>query len=700
MKRRGFIFTLDALLSLVLVMVFVSSIVIIAEDTNIYSTYLREQSKYIAEDTLTILRTVSLRDVVPSEVLKEWKEGSDPLLISPLVNEDMSPLDITATYWSVDPLYPSLDLRHKAEVILGYILNITLEDYNYELLINNYTSPYLRKIGSNSSKAPDVSPATLVLSGYAYNQTPRGYMARAYLTKLGSKENMYTVRGGYIYARTDSSDDAVVIKYIIPADAIPKDAEIEEIEWFLEPAWVGSNYDVYLNGNLIWSSYVNYNARLDDTNPSGGLQLIENFVPGQQNVFEVRVYKSRYDGGEDGAQYIKIKYRTSVPSTLRFPRRFYFEDVTARYGITAWKYLFMPGILHSLNIQIAVGNVSETTPVSLSFMFDTEVNILPTGCTYESSTHIKTCYWDNSTISTSLNFAGYNYSQISSRYTTIIVRAGGENIYYNPRIHLIGNESFVDAQYNTGLLLTPYTIDITEPISLPNSDWTRNININFNVPPGVMPLWVRFQFPWLYYTGTNPSQVITVDNDLISPTDIYRHPPNPFIYALARVGYMANTFDYQYNPLPHAIANGDNTLSISLGYEYYLQPKNGDGELTYIIQAYAGYGEVFPKLVRPGCTGYNITYYWSGDSNPHYVIVGEPPYCDITANDLLTNRTTYAVDDAIIRLFNNLGGNGTQTDPILIELPANVNIDFAPMGNIPSLFEPITITLRVWRDNG
>ena len=96
--------------------------------------------------------------------------------------------------------------------------------------------------------------------------------------------------------------------------------------------------------------------------------------------------------------------------------------------------------------------------------------------------------------------------------------------------------------------------------------------------------------------------------------------------------------------------------------------------------------------------GYNITYFWQGDSDPHYVTAGDSPYCDVTMNDLLSNRSKYALDDAILRLFNNLGGSGTAEDPILIQLPDNVNIVFASMGNIPRLFEPITVTLRVWRE--
>ena len=112
-----------------------------------------------------------------------------------------------------------------------------------------------------------------------------------------------------------------------------------------------------------------------------------------------------------------------------------------------------------------------------------------------------------------------------------------------------------------------------------------------------------------------------------------------------------------------------------------------------------GYGDVFPFLIRSGCGGYNITYYWIGDiNNPHTVTAGDPPYCDVTIENLTQGREIYAVDDAIIRLFNSFGGDGTQEKPILIELPSDVNIVFASMGNIPTLFEPITVTLRVWRE--
>lgn len=182
MKREGFVFTLDAILALLLVTMFVASIVQVSTNPKVYSTYMRSQDQHVAEDTLIMLRTVPLKDIVPPEKLNEWI--NDGTINTTLVTPDMTPLDIVATYWATGPIYNESKWRHNAGVILGYLLNNTLKGYNYELLINNYTSPYLRKVGSNYTKASDVSTATFMVSGYNYNQTPRGYVAKAYLTKL------------------------------------------------------------------------------------------------------------------------------------------------------------------------------------------------------------------------------------------------------------------------------------------------------------------------------------------------------------------------------------------------------------------------------------------------------------------------------------------------------------------------------------
>ncbi len=729
MRRKGFVFTLDALLSLVLVVIFVTSIISIqSQSINVYSTYIRSQNAYTAQNVLELLRTTPLENLVPSQKIEDWI--SNGILNSSLVNPTMSPLEIAATYWAASPVYPSANLTNKAEIILGYILNNTLKGYNYQLIINNYTSPYLSKIGANYVEARDVSASTISLTGYAYNQTPRGYMARAYLTKLGSKENLYILRGGYIESAAPSSSEYVVIKYIIPRGDIPSDAQIQEIKWFIEPAWTDSYYRLFINGNPVtcngyytWN-YVQYNDEIIDTPTDTTCNLIENFDPNRENIFEVWVYNPYYGyswysggyvnrGGEDGAQRIIINYTTTQPTTLQLKKKVYLEDVSSYYGIELWKFLFVPGKLNSMEIQVAAGNVSSTMPISLRFMLGTSADgilINPTSCSYDSVNRIKTCYWDNSTLSTAIENSGYDYRYISAKTTVVKVFIGDKDTYYNGyRVHLIGSQSYINLDYVSNILLSQYSVDITKPLTnyvatnCNSYGYCSNIEWTFDIPNGTQPLWAFIQNPWLYYTGTDPYQKIEVDSQNITPTYIHCYgdscvPSSPFIH-LAQIGYMADTFDWNSQPLNNAISTGTNTLSVDLGYGYYLQPSNGQGEFTYLIQAYAGYGKVFPKLLRGGCNGYNITYYWVGDTNPHYIYAGTSPYCNVTAADLLQGRTTYAVDDAIIRLFNNLGGDGTSTDPIQVELPSTVNIEFANMGNIPSgLFTPVQMTLRVWRE--
>jgi hypothetical protein len=184
MKRRGFVFTLDALISLLLVMVFVSALVTVNNNINVYSTYMREHSKYDAQDILNMWRSVSLRNLVPPEKIEEWK--SDGTLDEVFVTPDMPPLEVVATYWAINSTFQvSPSYQERAEKILNYLLTEIVNrqlGYKYQLIINNYTSPFLT-FDYSYENASDVSTATAMVSGFKFNQTPRGYVAKAYLTK-------------------------------------------------------------------------------------------------------------------------------------------------------------------------------------------------------------------------------------------------------------------------------------------------------------------------------------------------------------------------------------------------------------------------------------------------------------------------------------------------------------------------------------
>ncbi|MDV3103935.1 hypothetical protein [Thermococcus waiotapuensis] len=744
--RRGFVFTLDAMLSLVLVALFITSMVAITDSTSqVYSTYMRSQSQYIAMDTLQTLRTVSLNQLVPQEKINEWlKDGT---LDEELVSPEMTPLDIVATYWATEPLYPSMNLRHKAEVILGYVLNQSLKGYNYELLINNYTSPYLREVGSNYSKAPDVSPATLIMSGYAYNQTPRGYMARAYLTKITEKTTSYTYFGSSAFAYAPTNTDYTIVRYYIPNEnELPPDANITSVEWFPQPRWFSpSSYmRLFIDGEPVKcgqfssSGFVKYSTWeiLKDSNPNDEnscnmLEILQRHRDLRRHIFEVWVYNPGYQDGESYSggvhpnSFITLTYTTSQPGTFRYPQTVHFDGIKTSHPFQVENAVFIPGKFRGINVQVKIVNASKLNikPKLYVTYLNTRVEI---GEGTTSGVDVFT--WDNSTIMNALKNSKIYPQNLSNAYLWIAVTFGmeykspsyGDTTTFKYPVRMDETDSKIDLEYIPPIYLDQYTIDFTKPIgpssvtdytfqeSAYQTDFYTMLEWKFSIPQGTQPLLFRLHIVRLWNVNCRDSddykQSLSIKNDKTGGwITVYSHPPKPFIDpAFTRWGIVNGIVSNSGNPIENALAEGDNYIKAETGICYVMSKEFTTGDFTYAIKAYAGYGDVFPRFMRPGCKGYNITYYWQDSSvttpQQAYILAGNEPYCSVTTDELLNGRRTYAVDDAIIRLFNNLGGDGTQRSPILVKLPNEVNIDFASMGNIPGLFQPIQITLRVWRE--
>ncbi|AIF68585.1 hypothetical protein PAP_00710 [Palaeococcus pacificus DY20341] len=733
MKRRGFVFTLDALLSLLLVTIFVTSIIVMESNTQVYSTYMRGQNKYKAEDTLTTLRTVALKELVPQNIIEQWK--SDGTLNLNLVDENMPPLEIAATYWATEPLYPSENLKHKAEIILGYILNRTLKDYNYEFLINNYTSPYLRKLGANYSKAQDVSPATLVLSGYAFNQTPRGYMARAYLTKAEvTREDLY----GWmrVLAGAFSSDGYSNTLILTRNITLPNDASIIEANGnFIKR--LSETQDVYINGNYV--SLQNSLPNAPDI--SGYLQ------PGTNTfriVYHDAYYSYRYvqDGiGAGSGTTVYIKYRSSSLSTKN-PGVIKIYNINSQY--TGFFYLlenFVPGNITSINMRFKVKNVKY---VRLYYGLGGDLTLLLTKNASESG--VTTVEFTDNEIKTALQNIGVSYDNLSKMVFDFVVAFdavfvdtgdagyftyGGAGYGYGCSVSECGGvanrilygypDSEVRINYISKTLITQYSIplsiyiDYQDPKISYSGDYTyacgvdtySQMSVNYDLPPESDPWYADYWVGYCFSSSTTQRLNENLNNGggqfYAGPNGLYAiRVSYSKLYNWMMVPGQANTFLAQ---LDTSVGNG--------GTSYRYQQTRGI--IKYFIQGYAGYGDVFPRLLQdyPTYKGYNLTYYYNDGSTTYTrsILVGDAPYKAISIDNL--DPTTYAVDDAILRLFDKLNYendanpeewedspyDGAQTNPIDVDLPAGVQIVFANMGNIPGLFEPITITLRVWRED-
>jgi len=698
--RRGFVFTLDAVLALFLTLLFITSIVATQEQVqSAYKTTLRSGEQSDANAILGLLKTVPLSQLVPSAKVEEWTETG--VLNTTLVTPDMSPLEIAATYWAVSPIYPEQNYREKASIILGYILNATLVGYNYELLIDNWTNAFLRK--GNYSPARDVSAATLVLSGYSYNQTPRGYVARAFLARLREKVTTYVYQGDYV--STKNAGRGIRITYPIPTSRFPYNTSILDVKWYLEPAWTYSNYRVYLNGVDLSSclpdyGLVDYGYLIEDCNMDEILQ--EAYDLGRDSNFTVYVYKSSAPSGEDGAQHIVVTYSTSQASTFRYPHSFYLPDVRANDSVYIEKYLFAPGNVTEISVRVLAENVrSVRAAIRVYGTTSRPFSLVRSGDYFIA---------DNATIADVIEDMGYSYRDVSGTYFTLLM-----NFTWNPvgELHVSGlSEVYIDyvpftatSLYSVDVtrLITDYTVDPATEYY--DTGFYRDVRWDWWIPDYAVPLYATFQLPWLHVLGAGlecRQRVSILMNESTNEwVTLYDAPAyNPFIEAFARWGYTRVTRDYLNNPV-EGLHGGLNSLHLEFGSCYYVAPENALASVVYLLNGYAPYGNVKPHLIQgyPDVMAYNLTYaYVSTEVEYGSIIVGDNEaietgnYLNITACDL---REDYAVDDAVMRLFRNLGGDGC-TEPIQVDLGSTV-INYVSLPGVPRSISPITVTLRIWR---
>jgi len=659
MKRRGFIFTLDALISLILVMLFISAVVTLQLGSNPYSSQLQEQNQYTANDVLTILRTVPLVSLVPPANISKWKQDNT---LMGIVDPKMSTLEIVATYWALDPIIPE-NLTEKAEIILSYVLEQLLRgEYYYELIINNYTSPYLRRgTPEDYLEAREVSVSTLTISGYALNQTPRGYMARAFLTRIDEKNAIFVKTGnGYLSNGTSMR----IVEYIPGDTEFPPDANISNVKWVLEVVdGTEASFSFSIDGQLVNDDGSCPLMPLSNPNVvTFGCDLSryinQTWV---QHEFEININNPNRNLVGIRNHHIIINYTTRFKSTFEYINEYHYGDVAVENAtvLTIQKTVPIPGLLKFMEVNLHMPNsggiinsLNESMEIHINDMNNTEIFI---GNKSDYNTADETLIWESS------RFSAY-FTNLSETYPWIIINltaSGPVNFTIN------GSNSYIALEYETAPIpVTLYSIDVVRFVE---NEAPGTCSWQFNVPEYGYPIWVRSYF------GENQTVNVTIANWNTTSKEYVVVSP-----------IFAETF----GPGSNITVNGS-------------CPDYALTELRYVIQAYAGYNDVFPLLARENCGNYTVTYYY-GREDQGTVIINLPQggvSCQLSSTELLANRSLYAIDDALVRLFENLGGTGTPEDPLLIKLPGVGIADSVSMGDIPNLYSPIYVTLRIWRES-
>jgi len=691
--RRGFVFTLDAILALVLLLIVVTGIEAeISSMGNVYSTVMRSKNTYTAEDIMNVLENVPLSSLVSPEVIREWTATG--VLNTSLVSPSMPPLKIALTYWALSNVsqYRNLNLIAKAGEILNYTITHNFPGYGYQLFVN---STIVASFG-NASNASDISVASAVVSGYRGGEVPQGYIARAYLTRV---QHRYSELIGIqrVVARGYGNTLHVEVPVLLPQDA--KDVT----------AW-GAFYARWLGGGNDITLYVTNESGTywyGDLGSGSTVNLTGYIGPGL-NVLNFTITSSDVDEVGFGSGSVLLVSYTTNSTFAQNPNKIDLYDVKSDYGFVQFVTVIPTGNVTGITARLVVSGVNKVT-----LYYDNGTSL----CYVASGRPIDdVVYFNSSEIAKGLEGCEVTYSDLNSRAFTLVFgfdaswpKGSSEPSYSktNTTRHLYGfGESWVQVdvksdlramQYAVPLSITLYPWDFSylTNLSKVGSNVYKKMKVHYYLPPKAVP-WYADYWIGIEYSGTSSGNLEFEEyNNIYGLTLILEEPLDYYLY---RFGYAHYTSSIM-------VPGKRNTFKVISTSKYYgFREGKSWGIIYYFLQAYAPYGKVFPELLQgyPNYRGYNLTY-WAEPRKKTiegHVLVGSAPYLSISVNQLKPSE--YAVDDAIIRLFEKLargtsGTPGSEENPLAVLIPNSVNVDFSSMNGIPASLSTVTVRIRVWR---
>lgn len=717
MKRRAFVFTLDAVLALLLVLMFVVSISAVSENaSHVYQTQFQLQNKVIAQNVLNVLQTVPLSDLVPSTTIKQWI--STGVLNLTYVNPQMSSLQIVSTYWALN----STECRHNAETIINYLLGRLITGYNYQLIINNYTSPYLT-FNNSYQKANNIGTATIFVSGYSSNETPRGYVAKAYLTKMvTAQEKLVGIQrilaGGYyglecgLLSCWYTKENSLNVGFNV---ALPDDANVTEGILNLVTR-SGENVDFKINGTTV--THTGTRALNVTRYFSGGITPISAYFYNPQG----------YEMGFGSGSWISLKYTTSTPE-VENPGLIKLYNVTSQgTGIYYLNSIFVPGEVEGINIKLTVQGVHK---IRVYYSNGTALNLI-----YENRSvfpGLATVVIPNSTLVGNLtryislqDLSRKNFNLVimldayyNSSYSRPVRYAGQDYNYNwdNKRILYGYPYSYINITYTPKVKLTRFMIPIEQTYSLNGknpvywlSRWGqylagyKTMYFDYYLPDKATP-WYVDVWTAIHFLGY-PSGTIKLYEGPNAKTEVFLIPLD---YYLIRVAYTRLN--------DNIMVPGDvNEFKLeSDSNDYIFRVNDSRSIVHYFLKGYAPYGNTFTYYSQDNACGYNLTYWYdlAGRVTEGTVLIGNCPPSEspksLTTYDLKPWK--YALDNAIYRLFIQLGAReysiaqiksnnkfipGTEENPIRIQLKGLAGKAIG-IKNVPNSGKGIQVTLRIWR---
>lgn len=619
--KRGIFFSTDALIALMIIFL----IILISYEATTY----QRQTTELHYDIIKSLSALKVGEISNDRISTLISQGKITNMNKTILEE-------------IGDLY--IENTTEGQLLAQDILNSLKTKSNIGIW---YGSDLLASINSTSFEtATNVDVARQTISGIQKGSPATGYVSKAWLKKIDSKQTSTIVRGdmmcgGWSGSYCGTEDTNATYTFYIPENATIKNAT-----WLAEPVWVGEYEDLYVNGVKVYGGSVGDYVIVD---------ISSKLHPGN-NTAKVR----GQIGAEDGASHITINYETPDLQTFFVQTRFPFNEVSTKSVLYHEKALFPSNPISTMKIQLNV-----TAPTEVSIRKRDKTIILGTKTPVNGMIN-----FSNSEISSALAAEGINYSDLNDEYFFVIAKVG---VSQAGQYVKLGQNSYIDFEYGSQTSIPFGSIDITSEIKVnkySNSfegTFYGDIAWAFSLPTGALPVLADWQFGWIT-GGGGPEQVATANNVVL-----YSSPPQPFIYAFNRFGYTPFRASGLFN-------EGQNNFTLHFGPGYGVSTEASYGSLTYFVKSFVGYGQTKPKAKG----GTRIVQFADGSTST--LVIGDGTDIWDPAND--------SVDDAVERLLQQLDTNNDGKIDLTINT-ADFSVNSLDISGVPYLWST-EVQVRTW----
>jgi hypothetical protein len=540
MKKRAVFFSIDALISMIIIFI---TIIIIAPLVY-YSSY----ESFLEEDIIISFSSLKIGEI-ENDLVKELILQGDIKELNQSILEALGELyvkDITLSREVAQSLLEQLNLSENVGIW-----------YDEDLLASvNITS---------FDSAEEVKVERQIISGIKKGEETKGFIAKAWLKKISEKKNSLFIKGDNICGGWTSHSwgdyCSVTPNKIFYSVDVPENSEILSANWLLEGSWVNQYFQVYVNGNKIYDGVINYYKIFNITSYLN---------PGENTLY---FYSTQ--GGDDGASHIIVDYKTPDMQTFKYEKEFPLNIVESKAVIHYEKSIFIPTEIFEMDLF-----VNSSVDTTLSFKKGAQTIII--GKKYPSEGMV---HFTDDEIKNALSSSVINYSELSNEYFFFILDIGKDVPGQN---RILGRNSYV--LINSTETTMPYgTIDISQGITITSvsnnlqSTFYRNLLWEFFLPVNAIPIMADWQFGWLSTSSSSTSQKATANQVVL-----YNSPPDPYIKAFSRIGYTPQRAEGLF-------IEGKNNFTLEFGSGYGVSNEASYGYLTYFIKSYVNYGDAKGK---------------------------------------------------------------------------------------------------------